>query len=718
MKRNALTRLTSLMLASMLIAQPVLAESGDAAENTTEAAETVEETAEAAEEDAEITEETAEDSEDLSEELEEEEEYLWETPDSYAVEAKDVPYLYQFNKFSEPGYERKNLYFINGGDIPYVSLDEFMPFMSELLGYAGKKGIVYNVESTSDSLFTVVREDNESIMYIDTEEDTILFLNKNSFTNPVGSKAAVTISEMPEPDPVDLEELAEWNATVDSLYDNADTEGIAELLGAMGIEVDTVTAADGDEAAVVDEEEVAAAVAGDDEDGATVVGDDEDVAAVAGEDAAEHNLFACGVSDGIYYNRMGSPVEFNLKDYMIDLVSVDGVCYLPMQTMADIFFDSEYIHFVYTGKTLLVFADGVPLADDRFEMPVGTFSEEFANFNYNELRFMLDTFYGLKPEHNIEDFGTLMSIDTDLGEDLAGTDPRKFDMALMQLVNMYFDDGHSGYSGGSVLSGETDPEVDRALMKLTLGPAFNTMFDIGERFENARSAVYGDNVPYYEEVGDTAFITFDEFAQDRSDDAYYELDPDAPVSDTIELVIYANRQIKREDSPIKNIVIDLSNNGGGDAPAAVYILSWLLGNAQIAVRDTLTGAQTNAIYQCDVNLDGVFTPEDDTVANGYNLYCLTCVNSFSCGNLVPAACRESGKVTLVGQTSGGGSCVVFPATTASGALFQISGPSQLSLIKNGSFYNIDQGIEPDVKLNKPESFYDRPALVEYLNELK
>ena len=187
MKRNALTRLTSLMLASMLIAQPVLAESGDAAENTTEAAETAEDTAEAAEEDAEITEETAEDSEDLSEELEEEEEYLWETPDSYAVEAKDVPYLYQFNKFSEPGYERKNLYFINGGDIPYVSLDEFMPFMSELLGYAGKKGIVYNVESTSDSLFTVVREDNESIMYIDTEEDTILFLNKNSFTNPVGN---------------------------------------------------------------------------------------------------------------------------------------------------------------------------------------------------------------------------------------------------------------------------------------------------------------------------------------------------------------------------------------------------------------------------------------------------------------------------------------------------------------------------------------------------
>jgi hypothetical protein len=51
-------------------------------------------------------------------------------------------------------------------------------------------------------------------------------------------------------------------------------------------------------------------------------------------------------------------------------------------------------------------------------------------------------------------------------------------------------------------------------------------------------------------------------------------------------------------------------------------------------------------------------------------------------------------------------------------VFQISGNKQVSIIKNGSFYNTDAGIEPDFPLDKPESYYDRPALVEYLHNLK
>ena len=235
-------------------------------------------------------------------------------------------------------------------------------------------------------------------------------------------------------------------------------------------------------------------------------------------------------------------------------------------------------------------------------------------------------------------------------------------------------------------------------------------------YGNARKAVYRAWVPGYEEVGDTAFITFDEFSMIRPD--YYDLtiDRDNP-QDTVDLIIYANSQIRREDSPIKNIVIDLSNNGGGNADAAIFVMSWFLGEADMALRDTFTGAQTNAIYLADVNLDGKFD-EQDNVANGYGLYCLTNNSSFSCGNLVPAACRSSGKVTLIGQTTGGGSCVVLPCTTASGALFQVSGSKQISIIRNGSFYNTDAGVEPDFRLDKPESYYDRPALVEYLHNLK
>ena len=66
-----------------------------------------------------------------------------------------------------------------------------------------------------------------------------------------------------------------------------------------------------------------------------------------------------------------------------------------------------------------------------------------------------------------------------------------------------------------------------------------------------------------------------------------------------------------------------------------------------------TGSFSTTSYVVDVNLDGVFNSKD-TIASK-NLYCITSPVSFSCGNLVPALLKESGKVTMLGDTSGGDS---------------------------------------------------------------
>ncbi len=101
-----------------------------------------------------------------------------------------------------------------------------------------------------------------------------------------------------------------------------------------------------------------------------------------------------------------------------------------------------------------------------------------------------------------------------------------------------------------------------------------------------------------------------------------------------------------------------------------------------------------------------------------HLYCLISSSSFSCGNLVPAIFDQAGGITLIGQRSGGGSNVVLPGTTASGMIFQMSGPLQITTCNNGSLYGVDTGVEPHVRLNKTESFYDREALVEMIHGLK
>ena len=133
------------------------------------------------------------------------------------------------------------------------------------------------------------------------------------------------------------------------------------------------------------------------------------------------------------------------------------------------------------------------------------------------------------------------------------------------------------------------------------------------------------------------------------------------------------------------------------------------------MKSPATGAQSTALYRADVNLDRHFDEKDELA--GKNLYCLTSPLSFSCGNLVPWIFKSSGKVTLLGDTTGGGSCVVLPMSSAWGSLFQTSGTSRISFVKNGSYYDVDRGVDPDVFLTKVSTFCDREKLTEIINNL-
>ena len=163
------------------------------------------------------------------------------------------------------------------------------------------------------------------------------------------------------------------------------------------------------------------------------------------------------------------------------------------------------------------------------------------------------------------------------------------------------------------------------------------------------------------------------------------------------------------------MVIDLSCNGGGHVDAGVFMLWWFLGETPFSVESPVTGARCTALYRADINLDHEFDEKDELT--GKNLYCLTSPVSFSCGNLVPWIFKASGRVTLLGDTTGGGSCNVLPMSSAWGSLYQISGTLRISFAKNGSYYDTDRGVDPDVFLTKPDTFWDREKLTEIINSL-
>ncbi|ORT98836.1 hypothetical protein D081_2370 [Anaerovibrio sp. JC8] len=430
-----------------------------------------------------------------------------------------------------------------------------------------------------------------------------------------------------------------------------------------------------------------------------------DLVAVSGfNDKGEAELFQ---RTDTSFQLYGETITFRPGDYGIDMFYQDGEYYLPLQLFSDIILSQNNMNTLYNGENVfLLLAGNLEPFKERYYnnlLPTSR-SEALADFNYNELCFALDSLYGLKQQHNIKNFDTMFQ-QAGIKYQLLSTDPQEAGQALWDLTFVYLDDLHSSFANRSYRMKE-DP-VRR------YGPACMQSIADMQRYADARAKRYPNGTPGYEEIGNTAYITFDQFVVEGVD--YYEEKAEDHLTDTMGLMIYSLGQIKRPNSPIKNVVLDLSNNGGGTAPSAAYTIGMFLGEGSISVTNPLTGALVCQNFKTDLNMDRLFDERDNLL--DYNLFCLTSPNSFSCGNLVPSALKNSHRVTILGQTSGGGACVVQNMTTADGCVFNISGPYRLAYTKNGSFYDIDQGVTPDFVLPTPDQFYDRKQLTKYINSL-
>lgn len=430
---------------------------------------------------------------------------------------------------------------------------------------------------------------------------------------------------------------------------------------------------------------------------------------------------------GQSYKREGEVTEIFLNDYDIHIELYDGDFYVPLATVSDILLP---VPVTFNGEALFAISenldkkrlndDGLTQYDLYYRAAARERSPELAEFTYNELCLMLDNCYGLREEHGAVNGFNRYFIASGLEAGLHSTDPGVFTNTLYQVLYGNFGDLHSFLSSVSPYAGK-DYEVSRDNRSITYVD-FNR---IRERFLKAREAsgiTHDDKIQDgYSEIGDTAFVTFDSFVgatRDYYDTGLSDHFSDIYMSDTISLVIWAHRRIHRPDSPIRKVVIDLTCNSGGHLNACMYIASWVLGTANLSIENTTTGAQYTTAYWVDVNLDGKCLEDDELGVNDLDVYCLVNGHSFSCGNLLPTLFKQDGRVTLIGQTTGGGACAVRGTSAADGTLFSISDCYRLCIVKNGTFYSIDRGVEADIPLRKPASFYDRAALVEYLDTIR
>lgn len=391
--------------------------------------------------------------------------------------------------------------------------------------------------------------------------------------------------------------------------------------------------------------------------------------------------------------------------------------------------------------------------------------KELISVSYNLLRLIHDSLYGRPGYYGFADDGSGCPVK----EKVAATDPLDFEQMLAQnaldirslllsssyidyiagldmLYNRVYGDAHSyftakqDYVSQAYIAAKYGSEnLFSKKYALLMTRLLNYPKVRNEKKEGAASgASYigksssDPNAPPAFEVIDsnkTAIIRFDKFEYDETFwKNYYASshsgspnpDPSAGgisiPNDTVGIFyksFYALENDSSYKNSVKNVVIDLSCNPGGDTAALHYALSFLLDpkDAATLYYDFFTGGKKVETGPADINLDGKIDDKDKK--KNYNFVVLTSNVTFSCGNSFANTCWDNG-IKIAGIRSVGGSCVVRYACTADGFPFQYSGCMRES--HKVDWNNCEDGA-PVEKALTLDQMYDNAALANAVNEL-
>jgi len=419
--------------------------------------------------------------------------------------------------------------------------------------------------------------------------------------------------------------------------------------------------------------------------------------------------------------------------YGIDIRSDGkGRVFFPFATLADMYTDLYYHHAGFNGEKVVanLSVNEVSLAeiDPDYNRPLlerTARPADLADFNYKELCFAMDHFYGYPGRIQYNDALKAKGLDKVLEEDVeCGPTIKKlllsdklsdYIVGMLGLTGLYFD-GHTAMdiTGNAMQQGDTEKyaelysEYRNALMSnqevftmvmSAIGSAMGMMAD-QQAVAALRPKAYGEGVTYYKK-GDTAVCVFDSFNsrnEEAWDDYYAGKAPMPTVENTQkdDMVIFLDALNKAAADPeVKNFVIDITANGGGSADIVLAMTSLIMDKSYISQDNTLTGQRSIVEYEVDRNFNGAFDEADKDVRYDLNFAVLTSGMSFSCGNLFPSMLKDNG-IPVMGTTSGGGACAIQAMCTADGFCFQIS--SFRARLNSLEGENIDSGVTPDLPI--------------------
>ena len=424
------------------------------------------------------------------------------------------------------------------------------------------------------------------------------------------------------------------------------------------------------------------------------------------------------------YEHIGDAnyATYSFSGYAFKSFTKNNRRYYPLGLLDNAFSDSSTIYHFYNYKNIYATWD-VENYSKTFKTG-GSFDSETSvdkemenvtqgqtipsyllDYNLSCFLFVLDNFYGLKSYYNIRSMKNYLSQYL-FYDDMRSKDGAKRGYAYSSCLAI-FDDHHTGLVSVNNAWGEGETKAiggDRVIKRQYQD----------QELTNLRKETFLNDKKYtVSSDHKTALFYFDSFDLGTSEEVF-NLDGSVKLTagehDSFYNVL-EHLQMFKVDGRIKNVIIDISTNGGGVVGVMAKLLALISKDNKgiVSMMEESTGVVSTSVCSVDVNMDGKYTAEE-VFGNDFNFYILTSDCSFSCGNAFPCYAQKMG-IKIIGEKSGGGECAVGVHYMPNSEYVYHSSMIHLGYFDqvNKKFTGFESGATPDISL-VPE---DKTAFSEY-----
>ena len=422
------------------------------------------------------------------------------------------------------------------------------------------------------------------------------------------------------------------------------------------------------------------------------------------------------------FTPAAASATFDLKKYGIDLRGDGQMLYVPLSTLSDIYSNLDGKHVFFNGeKIILTDFEETPISlDEAFFMKPYEATErpaDLAAYSYGELCFAIDHFYGRPGRNEIDNVIQSQGLDKALSDNarklLKSTKMAEYAFGLEYLAALLADGSHTLISpivNCSVI-GITDMKVLGEYVQKFVTPftaeypmeAASVSANINQNdgsgmAAKARKQLLGTDT--YIKIGNTMYCIYDDFGpiDSKGWTAYYKGTGPLPAynpqfkGDICGIVEALDKAAA--DPEVKNFVLDLTCNNGGELSVLQAVTALLAGQTAVSWDNVLTQQRVVVDVLVDSNFDRTFENKGPRHPE-LNIAILTSHYAYSCGNLMPSQMKDFGCL-IIGEKSGGGSCSIQRMCTPEGFCYQLS--SARARLVNKAGENIDSGVVPHIAL--------------------